>query len=307
MIKFIKKGILFLLTVLVLYLGAFVLLGNITVFGQPLINLFNPNLSTKGTIHRASLELEKEGPFDVAVFGSSHAYRGYDPRIFQENMSKKMFNFGSSAQSVPNSYHYLKNECEKNEYELVVLDLLVTIFENRDLESSIILTRNVADDDLAMNILKEEKDIRLLNIYLARHLIKEDDFYYKNPDYIEYGFVSKTDSMKAPKEERAYKEFDPSKRAVKRFKSILQLCKDENIPLVLVNQPRPKETNRQKNQEFIDFVKEANEDYGFPFLDYSLDHDLKTDYNFYDLGHMNQTGVEYFNARLIADLKNLKN
>ena len=283
----------------------FFALANINVSGQPLINWFNPNLSTKGSIHRAHLEFQKDGPFDIAVFGSSHAYRGYDPRIFQEQMGKSVFNFGSSAQSIPNSYHYLKSETEKAEYALVILDLLVSIFENKDLESSIILTRNVSDDKLARSILMEEKDIRLLNIYMARHLMLKDEFYYKNPDYVAHGFVSKTDSMKAPDIEREYKKFNPTERAVTRFKDILDYCKAKNIPLVLVNQPRPKETNSQKNAEFSEFINEISEDYQFPFIDYSMDHNLVTDYNFYDLGHMNQSGVEYFNRRLIEDIRTL--
>lgn len=305
LIKFFRKGLLFAVIVSAIYLGAFFILGNVSLSGQPLINWFNPNLSTKGTIHRAALEYEKDKPFDIAVFGSSHAYRGYDPRIFQEKMGKKLFNFGSSAQSIPNSYIYINNETQKAKYDLVILDLLVTIFENRDLESSIILTRNVSDDKIAMDILKEEKDIRLLNINLARHLIMNDDFYYKNPDYISHGFVSKTDSMKTPDKMRDYKAFDPSPRAVERFKDILEYCRQNDVPLVLVNQPRPKETNVQKNNEFIEFVQEANEVYDFPFYDYSMEHNLPTGSNFYDLGHMNQSGVENFNARLIVDLKAL--
>ncbi|MEM7161990.1 MAG: hypothetical protein AAF487_06050 [Bacteroidota bacterium] len=303
MSKFFRNGLIFLTLVVVLYPFCFFLLGNISLAGQPLINWFNPNLSTKGTIHRASIEFNEDQPFQLAVFGSSHAYRGYDPRIFEEKMDVKMFNFGSSAQSIPNSYHYIKQECAKNTYDIVILDLLVSIFENRDLESSIILTRNVADDQLARNILWEEKDIRLANIYLARHLILEDDYFYENPDYIKYGFVSKTDSMKAPNIQRPYKEFDPSERVVQRFKDLLHYCHQNDVPLVLVNQPRPVQTNEEKNKEFSEFIIECNAPYNFPVFDYSLDHELKTDYNFYDLGHMNQTGVEYFNSRLIRDLK----
>lgn len=283
------------------------MLANINLSGQPLINWFDENLGTQGTVYRAALEYERDQPFDIAVFGSSHAYRGYDPRIFERNIRKSIFNFGSSAQSIPNSFHYIKHETEKADYDLVILDLLISIFENTALESSIMLVRNVPDDELALDLLKDEKDIRLLNIYLARHLILNDTGYYKNPDYIKHGFVSKSATMTPPESMRPYKPFEPSPRAVERFKQILEFCHLNDIPLVLVNQPRPKETNYEKNREFSDFVSAMNKEYGFPFFDYSLNHDLPTGPYFYDLGHMNQKGVEYFNDRLCKDLDHLLN
>ena len=36
---------------------------------------------------------------DVLVLGSSHAYRGFDPRIFKK-AGIKLFNFGSSGQTL---------------------------------------------------------------------------------------------------------------------------------------------------------------------------------------------------------------
>ena len=108
--------------------------------------------------------------------------------------------------------------------------------------------------------------------------------------------------MTPPEEVRKYKPFDPTPRSIERFKQLLTYCHSNDIPLVLVNQPRPKETNPQKNNEFSELIHQLNEPYGFPFFDYSMDHELNTGNNFYDLGHMNQTGVEYFNDRLCKDL-----
>ena len=305
--KFIKNALIFLFLFVIIYLGAFFALANLKISSQPLINKFDNNLGQKGTVYRASLEYKKNKPFDIAVFGSSHAYRGYDPRIFEKKMGKTIFNFGSSAQSVPNSFHYIKNETALNDYEFVILDLLVTIFENTELESSIMLVRNVPQNGLATDIFWDEKDIRLLNIYLARYLALNDTGYFKNPFYVKNGFISRSETMITPESVQGYEPFNPNPRAIKRFEQILSYCDQEKIPLVLVNQPRPKETNPDKNREFSEFIHELIKDYSFPYFDYSMDHNLSTGPHYYDLGHMNQKGVEYFNDRLCSDLNQLLN
>ena len=52
-------------------------------------------------------EIENYSDIDILFLGSSHAYRGFDPRIFKQH-GYSTFNLGSSSQPPYNSYFLLK-------------------------------------------------------------------------------------------------------------------------------------------------------------------------------------------------------
>ncbi|MBP7450977.1 MAG: hypothetical protein KA817_13150, partial [Flavobacteriales bacterium] len=51
-----------------------------------------------GHLHTRLQEAEHVGPVDILFLGSSHAYRGFDPRVFRAH-GLTTFVLGSSAQS----------------------------------------------------------------------------------------------------------------------------------------------------------------------------------------------------------------
>ncbi len=297
-----KKALIFLILALLFYTLIFLALANVQLRGSRLVYFFDENLAPKGTMYRAYQDKLSNGPFDAMVFGSSHAFRGYDPRIFEEQGGINLFNCGTTAQSMPNTYHYLKSQYAEMPTDLVILDVFVDIFEYKKIESSIMIVRNTESDALAWDIFNDEKDVRLLNMMAARYLVFEDTTYYRNPQYVKNGYISKSATMKTPAAEK-YRKFEADERAVERFRQLLDYAKSVNMNLVLVNQPRPAETNAKNNEEFSAFIRKELSAYGFPFLDYSMNHRLKTSESFYDLGHMNQHGVDSFNAILLDDLK----
>ena len=71
----------------------------------------NNNLIYKqrgGHLHSRLLEINKHQNVDVLFLGSSHAYRGFDTRIFKES-GIASFNLGSSSQAPVQSLLLLKN------------------------------------------------------------------------------------------------------------------------------------------------------------------------------------------------------
>lgn len=85
--------------------------------------------------------LEEAGEFghvDVLVTGSSHAYRGFDPRVFAEN-GLSLFNLGSSSQTPIQTEFLLDRYLDVLTPEVVLLEVYPDLFSNDGTESSWIL------------------------------------------------------------------------------------------------------------------------------------------------------------------------
>src|SRR5690606_36447324 len=81
-------------------------------------------------------EAEHMGNVDVLVLGSSHAYRGFDPRIFQKN-NVKIFNLGTSAQSPIQTEYVVKRYIEKLNPKVVLFEVSYLSFSSDGLESTL--------------------------------------------------------------------------------------------------------------------------------------------------------------------------
>ena len=72
----------------------------------------NSVLLDKGIFQRTRSEIDTIKNVDIIFLGSSHAYRAFDPDIFQ-NHGFSSFNLGSSSQSPLNSYFLMKKYIQK--------------------------------------------------------------------------------------------------------------------------------------------------------------------------------------------------
>ena len=94
--RFLRNIISFILFVIVFYCVG------ICIFGELVPSFFRPNLkssrnSSSYTFTRLN-EVKNVSDIDILFVGSSHAYRGFDTRIFGSN-GMTAFNLGTSAQT----------------------------------------------------------------------------------------------------------------------------------------------------------------------------------------------------------------
>ena len=90
-----------------------------------------------GFVNAKSLEwaqFRHSTAFDVFVFGSSTCYSGIDPRAF-EAQNMKLFNFCSSAQSIPHSLPLIEAAFEDQTPEVVLLDVYPAIWDKETVSS----------------------------------------------------------------------------------------------------------------------------------------------------------------------------
>lgn len=241
---------------------------------------------------------------DILFLGSSHAYRGFDTRLFK-NFGFNTFNMGTSAQTPMQTEVLLKKYLNSLNPRIIIFEVNLGMFSNDGVESAIDIISNDRIDQYVIDMAIKQKNIKVFNslIYaIYRSKIYEQpafDIYYRYGDdtYVPGGYVQKDLSF--------YKFVDYGNRTnnldikpiqLQSFKNIIELIKNKNIRLILVQSPITKslyKTYINQNQ-FQNLMKSHGEYYNFNEL-VSLNDSL----DFFDNLHLNQSGVEVFNKKLI--------
>jgi hypothetical protein len=242
---------------------------------------------------------------DILFLGSSHAYRGFDPRIF-EQYGFNTLNLGSSAQSHLQTELLLKRYLDQINPKLIIYEVYAGTFSSDGVESSLDIIANDKNDFESIKMALTQNHIKVYNAliygFYRDFLGKNDDYeeeLVKGEDtYIEGGYVEKKLEYFEPVEfnENNWNLDGPQFRF---FERALRFIQQRNIPVILVQAPITKSmyTSFLNNGEFDDKMKTYGAYYNFNEL-IELDDEL----HFYNSHHLNQTGVEIFNTKLIEIL-----
>lgn len=243
---------------------------------------------------------------DVLFLGSSHAYRSFDPRIFRSK-GLTTFNLGTSGQDLYGSYYLLKHFILEKAPKCVVLEVCENSFIKREVlnESAFDLALNTPTDKILFSYLKETKDWRLINLFFYKLFSS-----YKPAVYLDTTYIGKGYS------ENNYKNYFPvsivndnndkavfTEDRISKLDKIIKLCKSFNVKLILVSQPLPLEQKSSLHNRFLTHLLPICKKENISYLDYSFKHKLNSRDDFFDDGHLNQSGVNYFNNTLLNDFK----
>lgn len=266
------------------------------------------NLSDRGILDDNILltldDLENEKNVDILFLGSSHAYRTFDPRIW-ERYGYNTFNLGTSAQTHIHTGLLLNTYLEKLAPTLVVYEVYPDIFANNGVEAnSIFLSYNICFDQMA-EVMVQSKSVKSFNEYIYatyRNFVYSEDTYEISVDnnkqqYRGKGFVErKTNDFK---EVESFTRGAILQKQIDAFRSNIRKLQEANILFVLVRAPVTKvEIDRFPD---IDIYDELMKDYD-NFYDLSQMKELEDSIHFYDFHHLNQSGVEVFNPLFIDTL-----
>lgn len=131
-----------------------VALSSIKLRGIRLWSYFNENVISEGGQTKLMFnDLKNFVPDSNTIFviGSSHAYRGYDPRIF-DSAGFKLFNMGTSGQNMKDSYTLLK--VNANKIQKLIVDIYPGVLQEVGEESTLMLIQNSDNINTALAILK---------------------------------------------------------------------------------------------------------------------------------------------------------
>lgn len=297
-------------TILVLYIAGMFLLKVIPYNGKPAVYITNNYYNWKGgDTYEKYREFSAAKQYDVIITGSSRAYRGYSPFIF-DSAGYNCFNLGTSAQSIKNTYFIIKHYLNDYNCKLLIVDVFAGAFTKNQLESSSDLVENLNDPSAAYDVALHNKDIRTLNIAALRYLTENDQPYFSKQDYSGKGYSEKGDSLNKKQQQDffsrkkvTHRKIEIDEEQVAYFTKIVDLCAEKNIKAVFVYSPVSYFYDYSIHADFIQKIKPAIEKERAAFYDLSKIGKMNTAYHFYDESHLNSAGVAIFNTVLINKLQ----
>jgi len=302
--KFIFNTFLFLLFTSVIYIAF------LNLWGRYAPSLFKPNINYRigsyGHNYSRLSEVKNYGEVDILFLGSSHAYRGFDTRIFSEN-GYKTFNLGSSSQTPTQTKVLLNRYLDKLNPKKVIYEVYPETFKIDGVESSLDLIANDINDIYSLKMALKINNIKTYNTILygfTRDLLGLNTSYIEkeikgNDKYVSGGFVEKEISFYQPTEFKR-KEISLRNYQLESFSEIIHIIKDKDIELVLVYAPIPKVNyDSYININYFDSIMKNYSTY----YNFNEMINLNDSLHFYDSDHLNQKGVKIFNKKLIEIIK----
>jgi hypothetical protein len=254
-------------------------------------------------------EADTTGPVDILFLGSSHAYRGFDPRVFNA-VGFRTFNLGSSSQSPVQTRWLVDRYLERMKPKLVVMDVFPTTFTTEGIESTLNVLSNAPLDPalLRMALRTAHADACNTAILALWHELtnthpvsSEPAWQPRDQDrYIPGGYVEKAQIPFAPPRNASKLDWDPPVQQWSAFLYIMEQLRAHNIPVILVQTPVTR--SWQYTMEERAELRQRLEPHANAYLDLSDALNGDDALLFYDGHHMRQASVERFNTMFLDSL-----
>lgn len=277
----------------------------LVLFGEAVPQEDLPNIHYRPGGHSYSLhrfaEADRLAPgSDVLVFGSSHACRGVDPRNFPD---LSIFVMGTPAQTPLQTRMLVDVYLDKMQPKHVVYVVSGGLFQNTGVESALNLIANRPVDRHAWQMVRATKDIRVFQTFVYAGFRQWKARFIPPPPlppiltdtYVSGGFVEKAPQAYTPPRTQP-KAFVALPKQIEAFHDVVQAIQERGIPLLLVQAPTSNDHVRIfTNRSSYDTLFRST---GVPYIDFQPLVALEPEQHFYDPNHMNQQGVDRFNAVL---------
>lgn len=278
----------------------------ISFTGHIIPQLFKPNinyhLGSYGHLYTRINQIKNSfAKTDVLFLGSSHTYRGFDPRNFQ---NLKSFNLGSSAQTPINTNVLLKRYLAKINPKIVLYEVYPGNFSSDGVESSLDIIANDKNDCWSIVMATKINNIKTYNTLIYgffRDCFKLNNSFFENEikdkdKYISGGFIERKIEYYRYNRIDANKNWQINDNQIKAFNKNIQFIKSYGIKPILIFAPITKGLyNSYKNNAYIDSLMRS---YELPYYNFNEIIQLDDSLDFYDAHHLNQNGVNKFNSKL---------
>lgn len=265
------------------------------------------NIAAYGHFFSRSRDADKTHNVDLLFLGSSHAYRGFDTRVFSK-AGYTSFNLGSSSQTPINTQVLLKQYLLKIKPKLVVYEVCAGTLSIDGVESSLDILSNGNIDKNALEMAFKLNNLLTYNtliygyfrqVFNLNKSLKEPVF-LNGDHYIKGGGFVETKYRPYTPEFLEKNKWILNENQIKALKENLEILKNHNIPYILVQSPVTKTLyNSKSNNEDIDKLLKSLG----PYKNFQYELNLDDRKDFYDNNHMNQEAVIKFNNKFIAYLK----
>lgn len=262
---------------------------------------------------------QEENSIDVLCLGSSHTYSNINPAVLWDEHGMASYNLAGSNQPLWNTYYYFREALKYQQPELVVLDVYRAV-ENQDYQDDARVAMNTFGlrysenymEALEVSIEDEESYLDYLLRYPVYHSryqeLKKRDFLPYNGDYnaenykgLNLNCISTTYYEGFPDVTDVKDVGIMTEKTEEYLRKIIELAKEEEIPLLLVSAPYMGVT--QEDKMVYNCVELVAEEYDVAFVDFNeyfneIGFDPATD--FAESSHLNYYGNEKY-TRFLGD------
>ncbi|MFN0030886.1 MAG: hypothetical protein ACKVOR_01860 [Flavobacteriales bacterium] len=289
----------------VFYFGMCYSINRVSISGKRAACWVNPQFQRKGGQEaRLMKDWDARENYDVIVIGSSHAYRGYDPREFQAS-GYNLFAAGTGFQNTLASYVLSKDVFKPKKNSLVIIDLFDQTFVGDGVGCYTRVIQNAGSDRAAWEFVERKPDIRTFNSYWCRMFSKHMPEEIADEDgYLTRGYCPKTDSLETPTPELELNETVKFNTQFAHYlDKLIHKLMNDTARVVLVSHPQPLTVyNDAYHRQFLQFIQPILAKHKLKYLDYNSNHSLHNMHHFADANHLNQSGVSIWNRQLIDTL-----
>lgn len=250
-------------------------------------------------------ELE-DNTVDVLILGSSHAFEDFNTGTLWDEFGTSSFVLGGSSQPMWNTYYYLKEALKTQSPKVIVLEGYMTTYVYDYIDNSRIIKNNYGlhwskDKIESLKISAPEKQWREFFFEYVQYHTRYKDIDQKdylknqgNPLFINWkGFGCNMDTTPfTVNDVSGIKEDSPmTKKTEKYYRMILELAKDNNIPIIVVITPYADISD--SDQRVFNGAEIIAKEYEIPFINCNLlNQEIGIDYSTdaADIAHLNYRG-----------------
>ncbi len=260
---------------------------------------------------------QDENSIDLLCFGSSHIFENVNTGILWNEYGIAAFDLCGSIQPLWNTYYYMKEALKTQAPKIMILDLYSAVLDDEYSDSSRIIKNNYG--------LKLSAD-KINSVKISAPQDMWTDYFLEYPTYhSRYSELTRADFIPHSGATKEYwKGFSSNFNTVPLNKpevhtitetmpltskneeyllKIINLSKENNIPLLLI--VAPYQLNAE-NQKKFNYIAQLAEKHNVPFINYNLKYDdIGLDFNtdFADTHHLNYRGNVKFTRYLSSYLK----
>ena len=258
------------------------------------------NIMSHGHIYTRLQEVKERKNVDILFLGSSRAYRGFDVRNFDNS-----FNLGSSSQTPLQTYLLLNRYLDSLNPKTIVYAVDPSMFASDGVESSLDVIANDKNDIGSLKMALKINNLKTYNalIFGYIHDILNPNFSLPEPanrgidTYISGGYVQREmECFQYGVSHPTINKWQPNKEQLVAFENIVGMAKDKKIELVFVYPPIA--SALYQSYVYMDSFDAKMKTFG-EYYNFNEIINLNDSLHFYDSDHLNQDGVDIFNAGLL--------
>lgn len=261
---------------------------------------------------------QESNSIDVMCFGSSHIFENVNTGVLWDEYGMASFNLCGSVQPLWNTYYYMKEALKTQSPKVMVLDVYGAVQTSKYTDDSRIIKNNyglkLSMDKI--NSIKasapKEKWLPYMLEYPTYHSryteLSRTDFEkhlgIKNwENWKGFGINTATTPLQRPNVSNITEKVELMEKTETYLRKIIQLSKDNQIPLVLIKTPY---SVSEDEQVYYNKVSDIAKEYHVPFINYNLLYDeIGVDFlsDFADASHLNHRGNTKFTNTIGKYLK----